>query len=159
MLTVWNSARGHLCGRYPGKDSGCTVCPESWSEAEFEGNELTHLQEEVSDRSVSKLWHGCYLLLTGLQWETVKTGAERTGREGRYVQFQVSDKEGAGDETFVIVKNIRNIKEKCSVWDSWKDSVRVRPYPSRLCLVEMLNSGCCLMGSLTFKTPVPENVL
>lgn len=32
-----------------------SACPESWGEAEFEGNDLTHLQEEVSDRRVSKL--------------------------------------------------------------------------------------------------------
>lgn len=75
------------------------------------------------------------------------------------MQFKVSDKEGAGDDTFVIVKSIRNIKEKCNVWESWKDIVRIRLYPSRLCFVKMLNSGCCLMGSLTFKTPVPGNVL
>lgn len=53
-----------MCDRHPGKDSGCSLCPESWSQAEFEGNNLTHLEEVVSDRSVSKLWHDCCSLLT-----------------------------------------------------------------------------------------------
>lgn len=66
----------------------------------------------------------------------------------------------------VVVKSIRNIKEQCSILDSGKDIVARRPYPSRLPW-EMPSSfereepqlRMLLKRSLTFKTPIPRNVL
>lgn len=81
--------------------------------------------------SVFRLCHGyCSLLIHKFTMRD-----SRKARKGRKVcaQFKVSDKEGANDETLVIVKEIRNIKEKCSILGA----VRIRPYPSRLCLVKI----------------------
>lgn len=67
--------------------------------------------------SVFRLHHGYYSLLTHRLTMRDNKTCRRKDRKGRkvYAQFKVSDKEGASDEALVIVKEIRNIKEKCSV--------------------------------------------
>lgn len=132
--SISNKARSHSCDILAKTLAALCLYPENSSEVEFKANGLTCLEKEISrQKSVIRLCHGYCSPLTHRFTMSDSKNWSRKARKGRKVcaQFKVSNKESANDDALVIVKEIRRL------WDSRKGAVRIRPYPTRLCLMKI----------------------